>query len=255
MPYLSFQNPISQFNRIGTSISRWCSSNCCPIPEPPPCGMQSAPPSSLLVTQDMGFSVEAGGVIPFSGPAIVSGDCFLCEEEYLQFLNEREEARLERRGRWRRRRNCKCKCKCQISNCDKSDCPDFELCCLPIIDEETPASELCMCGCCNQLDRTECYHFEYGNIFVAPGVYLIEYTILLSGAPFTTELHLTANGEIIPGSELPIQYLGITTRTETMRVLYEATEPTQISLISTDAFSIPDEQNALFVSMNITGMC
>ena len=252
MPQLSFQNPISQFNRIGTSISRWCSSNCCPIPEPPPCGALSAPPSYLLVTQDMGFSVEADGVMPFSGPAIVSGDCFLCEEEYLQFLNEREETRIERRGRWRRR--CKCKCKCCVNRCDKSECPDFELCCLPIIDEET-TSELCMCGCCDQPDRTQCYHFEYGNIFLAPGVYLIEYTILLSGAAFTTELHLLANGDIIPGSELLIQYLGLTTRTETMKVIFEATEPTQLSLVSTNAFAFPETQNALFVSMNITGMC
>lgn len=249
-PYFRAYNPLSAFNRIGTSISRWCSSDCeCPLPRPQR-ESQSAEPSFLFVTQEEGFTLEPGQAFPFSGRAVVSGDCFLCEEEVIAYWNM-SECKPERCCR--PRRPCRRKC--------GRECPEFALCCLPIIDVEE-STELCMCGACDTgPDRSECYNFENGIIYLAPGIYLLEYDILLpgdpnAGNPVNTEVHLAANGATIPGSSRTIAHSGETTETVQVRVLYEATEPTGVSLVSTNAMTLtPTMAGEQLVTLAINGLC
>jgi len=114
-----------------------------------------------------------------------------------------------------------------------------------------------MCGCCdNEPDRSECYNFDTGNIFLAPGVYLIEYSVLVSGtAPYTTAVHLVANGEVIPGSQRDIIY-DDTTHTVVVRTMFDTSEPTQISLVSPYGLSLtPSVEGELLVTLSINGMC
>jgi hypothetical protein len=115
-----------------------------------------------------------------------------------------------------------------------------------------------MCGCCEtEIDRCHCYHFENGNIFVVPGVYFIEYTIQLpSGVSAYTEVHLISGGEVIPGSVRLIEHAGDGAETVHARVVFEACEPTDLSLITTDGISLmPSMSGEQLVTMTINGFC
>jgi len=123
-----------------------------------------------------------------------------------------------------------------------------------------------MCGCCEEdeeIDRSECFHFENGIVFLAPGIYLVEYTILVPNTllqpmpncpPVTTEVHLVANGDIVPGSSRTFATTCMISQTVQAKVLLEVTEPTSLSLITTNAFTLtPAREGDLFVTMSIVG--
>lgn len=69
-------NPCDHFSRIGTSVSRWCSKgdNQCPLMQEQPCGCEQC---FAHLMQDTELCIEAGAAIPFTGRAILKGDCFL----------------------------------------------------------------------------------------------------------------------------------------------------------------------------------
>lgn len=245
---------VFHFNRIGTSVSRWCSDGGCTIPRPTCETREPAESSFMFLTQDQEFTLEPGQAFPFAGPALVYGNCFLCEDEVLAYQEEsmEEQKRHCRKG-------CRGKCINPCNPCKCNKCPELALCCLPIVDETAEEKRLCMCGCCDtEPDRSECFHFEDGKIYVAPGIYFVDYTIQLpSGVDVHTEVHLEACGQIVPGSVRVIEH-SATNGAETInaRVLFDVCEPTSISLISSNMMSLaPSMCGEQLVTMTINGFC
>lgn len=266
-------HPNYQFERIGTSISRWCSDGSYTMPNQCGCHPECIEPDFVFASQENPFSIMATQAIPFTGPCVTrgnfahcngqashnccgcsrcngcSGRCNACSALIpcnLPFIDAYQsqpcmcyyEELIQCDQKFIDKNPDPCATPCGVL--PPRECTIGRECSEPIIDV-APNACTCPCGCASgQQTCPNCY-FENGVITVnMPGMYRIEYTINVpENADVQTEVHLMAGGSILPGSTRIISHsIGSEAITVSAEVLYDAQMPTEISLVSTNAMSL-----------------
>lgn len=185
--FSSIVNPCQYFSRIGTSVSRWCSNGCgslnCPEEEACQCCCEQRCFAHL--TQDQALAVAPGEPIPFTGQALFQGCCFMLPDSLCPM------------------------CSCGFTHA--STCMGEVI---RSIDSPMYGNGAPVPAPYAQMNRQP-YGDDLqggldgeGYVMLEGGrIYRIEFTLNIpSSATVQTEIYLSANDEIVPGSQRLIQH-------------------------------------------------
>ena len=210
-------NPCDYFSRIGTSVSRWCSSGCGIWMEDEReeekrrrrrrcCCRRSC---FVQLTHEGELCIGPGEAIPFFGRSIFQGDCFRfgddcfddgefdCDGDFGRCFDGRRGCRDGRRG-------------CGRFDDDDFDCDDGRI--MPVL-----------CG---------------------PRIYRAQFTLNIpADAEIHTDIHLCVDGERIPGSCLTVDHtVGQPSTSITFDVAFDVCEEARVAVISSDELCLPEDR-------------